>query len=127
MPDPTFFDIPFNGNKLPDGTVKKLSDGQALENAFKLWLSYATGEKLRDKRGGWLVNNLNKQMTEDRGLSIKQSILDGLKTSFRPELRVVRISVVPDYQRRKWNITVVAYAPSLQIGFNTNLTINNEV
>ncbi len=122
----TFFDIPISGNKLPDGRIKVLNDSEALENAFKLWLSYAARERYRTTAGGWLINHLGKQMNEERSRLIQQSITGGL-SKFSPELTIISFNITPLYEKKQWPLEIIAYSSLLQLGLNSNLIINNEV
>ena len=44
---------------------------------------------------------------------------------FKPSLTTIQVDVVPDYEKQRWEIGIVAYNDDLAVGVNTKVTITN--
>lgn len=119
-----YIDIPTTGN------IKKgdyLENNDALDNAFRIWISSSKNEYLRRSGGNWLLRHIGKPMNSARTQEIKRSIQTGIATNFEPRLNILDLQVVADYSKRRYIITLVAYSESLRVGINQTYLVNNEV
>lgn len=122
-----YYDFPFYKKTNSNGSIIELTNSDALSQAIKIWLASKKNEKIRSLGGGVLYQHLGKMMDDDRADNIKNSIINGLKNDFKPTMTPVQVEVVPDYDRERWKITIVAYNADLQVGVNTTTVISNVV
>ena len=122
-----YYDFPFYKKTNSNGSIVELTNSDALSQAIKIWLASKKNEKIRSLGGGVLYQHLGKMMDDDRADNIKNSIINGLKNDFKPTMTPVQVEVVPDYDRERWKITIVAYNADLQVGVNTTTVISNVV
>lgn len=120
-----YYDYPFYKKTNSLGKLIDLSNSDALSQAIKIWMVSKRNEKIRSKGGGILYPYLGKQMDESQIENIKFAITDGLKNDFKPSMKVVSLSVIPDYEKERWNIELTAVNLDLTIGVNTKVTVLN--
>ena len=120
-----YFDYPFYKKLNENGSIIELTNSDALAQAVKIWLVSKRNEKIRSRSGGIIYPHLGKMMDEDRAYDIKSNIIRGLKEDFNPPLTPVEVSVIPNYEKERWEIGIVAYNADLAIGVNTKVTITN--
>lgn len=116
-------DIPIVGNA-KTGDYKTNND--ALDNAFRLWISSSKNEFLRQQGGNWLMRHIGKPMSQARADEIRSSIQLGIATEFIPKLTILKLDVEPDYTKRKWIITVIAYSEAYRVALNQTYLVDNE-
>ena len=95
-------DYPFYKKVNSDGSLVKFTNSDALSQAVKLWLVSKPNDIIRSSSEGVMYNHLGKMMDSDRVDLIKASIIQGLKNDFTPPLTVVDLSVIPDYEKERW-------------------------
>lgn len=120
-----YYDFPFYKKINKNGSIVELTNSDALSQAIKIWLASKKNEKVRSIGGGIMYQHLGKIMDEDRASLIKDNIINGLKNDFYPPLVPVTVDVIPNYEKERWEIGVVAYNADLQIGVNTKVVITN--
>jgi len=110
-------DFPGTGKMLnAQGNIPVLSDQSALINAINLWISSFRGERLyRPNDGGIITEHLLKPMSDDRANDIRDDLTDGLAHHFTPHVLVSECTVVPDYERSTYWITVTGFCPALRV------------
>lgn len=119
-----YIDIDYQGSLGSNGDIKKLIDDDALKQAFRFWLASSKGERLRSKTGGYVLPHLKKPINEERKRAIKRAILQGLRQDFTPYLEVIKIDVIPNYNKKQWTIEVVFYAPELKRAIRVSENLN---
>lgn len=118
-----YIDIPIAGNS-KDGSV--INNNEALDNAFRLWVTASKNEFLRKKGGNVLAKHIGKPMNDDRAIAIKRDIQAGVVDEFNPPLTVLKLTVTPDYVKRRYSILLVAYSEQLRVGINQTYLVDNE-
>jgi phage baseplate assembly protein W len=110
-------DFPGTGEMVtPQGNIPVLTDQDALINAINLLLYSFRGERLyRPNEGGIIADNLLKPMSDDRAKDIHDDLTDGLAHQFNPHVTVSECTVIPDYDRNTYWITIVGYCPALRV------------
>jgi phage baseplate assembly protein W len=110
-------DFPGTGEMVtPQGNIPVLVDQDALVNAINLWICSFKGERLyRPNDGGVVADNLLKPISDDRADRIRDTLVDGLSYRFSPHVTVSECTVVPDYERNTYWITVAGYCPALRV------------
>jgi hypothetical protein len=110
-------DYPGTGEMITSqGNIPVLTDQDALVNAINLWICAFRGERLyRPNDGGIIADNLLKPMSDGRAGRIRDDLVDGLSHQFTPCVTVSECTVVPDYERNTYWITIVGYCPSLRV------------
>lgn len=119
------YDYPFYKKLNNDGSIKDLSNSDALSQAVKLWLVSKPNEKIRSVGGGIMYPYLGKIMDDEQANKIRNTITRGLQYDFTPPLVPVLITVNPNYQKERWEIGIVAYNSDLAVGVNTAVTVSN--
>ena len=110
-------DFPGTGEMTtPHGNIPVLADQDALTNAINLWIWSFRGERLyRPHDGGIIADNLLKPMSDERAREIHDDLIDGLAHNFTPHILVSECTVIPDYIRNTYWITVIGYCPGLRV------------
>lgn len=101
------------------GNLKVLTGSEAIENALKIWLASFPGESMRNpSKGGYISRWLFKPMSESTAQLIKEAIVESLEEDFYPSLSLQTLTVIPDYDKSQWQITLNAYCPVLKLSIN---------
>lgn len=119
------YDYPFYKKLNKDGSIADMENSDALAQAVKIWLATKTNEKIRSLGGGIMYQYLGKIMDNEQRDNIKRAIINGLRYDFNPPLVPVVVDVVPNYDKERWEIGIVAYNTELAVGVNTKVTILN--
>ena len=122
-----FYDYPFYKKVNRDGSIADINNSDALAQAVKIWLVSKRNEKIRSRSGGIIYPYLGKMMDETRASDIRNRIIQGLKEEFTPPLVPVQVEVIPNYDKERWEIGIVAYNADLAIGVNTKVVITNTI
>lgn len=120
-----YYDFPFYKKVDKNGAIIDLKNSDALSQAVKIWLVSKPNEKIRSRGGGILYRYLGKIMDDDKAKDIQNAIAQGLEKEFVPSLTVVQVTVVPNYDKQRWEIGIVAYNETLAIGVNTKVIVSN--
>lgn len=120
-----YADYPFYKKTNMNGELAQLTNSDALAQAVKIWLVSKRNEKIRSRSGGIIYPYLGKMMDEDKAYDIKSNIIRGLKEDFNPPLTPVEVNVIPNYDKQRWEIGIVAYNADLAVGVNTKVTVTN--
>ena len=120
-----YMDYPFYKKTNMNGELAQLTNSDALAQAVKIWLVSKRNEKIRSRSGGIIYPYLGKMMDEDKAYDIKSNIIRGLKEDFNPPLTPVEVNVIPNYDKQRWEIGIVAYNADLAVGVNTKVTVTN--
>lgn len=123
MAEKKYIDIAVLGNAR---TGKYIENNDALDNAFRLFISSSKNEYLRRIGGNWLTKHIGKPMNSDRSDDIKSSVQKGILTEFSPLLTILDLKVTPDYVKKKWIINLVAYSEQFRVGINQTYLISNK-
>ena len=122
----TVYDHALEGGVDQKGTITQFSGSRALENSIKMWILSFRGEVIRvPGRGGYVIPHLMKPMTDERTEDIRLSIIDGIAQDFTPQLRLLRLNVVPDYVNRIYNISMVVFAPALKTDVSVDVSLRS--
>lgn len=122
-----FYDYPFYKKINKNGSISDMTNSDALAQAVKIWLVSKKNEKIRSRSGGIMYQHLGKMMDENRATDIRNAIIQGLSEEFTPPLVPVQIDVIPNYEKERWEIGIVAYNPDLSIGVNTKVVVINSI
>lgn len=122
-----FYDYPFYKKVDKNGSIADMTNSDALAQAVKIWLVSKKNEKIRSRSGGILYPYLGKMMDDNRASSIKNRITQGLREEFVPPLVPVMVNVVPNYEKERWEIGIVAYNADLAVGVNTKVVVTNSI
>ena len=122
-----FYDYPFYKKVNKNGSMIELKNSEALAQAVKIWLVSKRNEKIRSRSGGIMYPYLGKMMDETHATDIRNAIIQGLKEDFTPPLVPVQVDVVPNYDKERWEIGIVAYNADLAVGVNTRVIITNSL
>ena len=120
-----YFDYPFYKKLNGNGSIIELTNSDALAQAVKIWLVSKKNERIRSQSGGVIYPYLGKIMDDTRAYNIKTNIVKGLKEDFNPPLTPVEVSVIPNYEKERWEIGIIAYNADFAVGVNTKVTISN--
>lgn len=122
-----YYDFPFYKKINKNGSIADMTNSDALAQAVKIWLVSKRNEKIRSRSGGIIYPYLGKMMDENRASDIKNRITQGLKEDFNPSLTPVEITVIPNYEKERWEIGIVAYNADLAVGVNTKVVVTNSI
>lgn len=122
-----YYDLPFYKKVNKNGSIADMTNSDALAQAIKIWLVSKRNEKIRSRSGGIIYPYLGKMMDESRASDIRNRIIQGLKEEFTPPLVPVQVEVIPNYDKERWEIGIVAYNADLAIGVNTKVIITNTI
>jgi len=117
-------DLPISSISNVNGNIQSPINSEALAQAIKIWLASAKGEKIRSPKGGWLIPLLAKPMTNEVADKIRGNVLTGLSTEFSPPITVTDLQVIPDYNNKRWVISISGYNAGINIGVNTYAVFN---
>lgn len=113
---PIIYDLDMAGGIDKQGNIKELWNIDALTNSIKMWMSSYRGDFIRrPMRSGYITPLLMKRMNQVDVDEFEQIIRDGFNEDFRPVLRILNLEVVPNYERRYWEIQMEVYSPDLKI------------
>lgn len=124
--DNLYLDYPIMKETKNNGELKTYKNSEALSQAIKIWLSSANGEKIRTRTGGILIPYIGKLLTDENANDMKNAIVFGLQNEFNPPIEVVNITVIPNVNKKRWEIEIIGYNATLAIGVNTRVVISNE-
>lgn len=124
--DNLYLDYPIIKETKGNGELKTYRNSDALAQAIKIWLSSSNGEKIRTRSGGILIPYIGKLLNMENANDMKNAIVFGLQNDFNPPIEVVNISVIPNVEKRRWEIEIIGYNPTLAIGVNTRVIVSNE-
>ena len=122
-----YYDFPFYKKINKNGSLAVMTNSDALAQAVKIWLVSKKNEKIRNQSGWIMYPYIGKMMDENRASDIKNRITQGLKEDFNPPLTPVQIDVVPNYEKERWEIGIVAYNADLAVGVNTKVVVTNSI
>lgn len=122
-----FYDYPFYKKVNKNGSIADMTNSDALAQAVKIWLVSKRNEKIRSVGGGIMYQYLGKIMDENRATDIRNRIIQGLSEEFEPPLTPVQVDVIPNYEKERWEIGIVAYNADLAVGVNTKVVIINSI
>ena len=122
-----FYDYPFYKKVNKNGSIADMTNSDALAQAVKIWLVSKRNEKIRSRSGGIMYPYLGKMMDENRATDIRNRIIQGLGEEFNPPLTPVEVNVIPNYEKERWEIGIVAYNADLAIGVNTKVVVMNSI
>ncbi len=118
-----FYDFPMSKTLTKGGELQTYKNNEALEQALKIWLVSGKGEKIRTLGGGILSPYLHKGLNNTTSNEIRKNILKGLESEFLPKMTVVNLDVIPNTQKERWEISLVAYNSDLSIGLNSFILV----
>lgn len=124
--DNLYLDYPMIKETNSNGELKTYKNVEALNQAIQIWLSSSKGEKIRTRSGGILVPYIGKLLTQENANDMRNTILFGLQNDFNPPITVVHLTVTPNVEKRRWEIEIIGYNATLQIGVNTRVVVSNE-
>lgn len=119
------YDYPFYKKLNGNGSISDLENSDALTQAVKVWLVSKTNEKVRSRSGGIIYPYLGKLMDEEQKNKMRMAIVQGLQYDFNPPLVPVQVEVNADYEKERWEVSIVAFNSELALGVNTKVTILN--
>ena len=122
-----YTDSPFYKKVNKNGSMSELNNSDALAQAVKIWLVSKKNEKIRSRSGGVIYPFLGKIMDETQKDNIKRSIIQGLSEDFNPPLTPIEVTVNPDYEKQRWEISIVAFNIYLCIVVNTKVVVTNNL
>lgn len=122
-----FYDYPFYKKVNKNGSIADMTNSDALAQAVKIWLVSKRNEKIRSVGGGIMYQYLGKMMDENRATDIRNRIIQGLSEEFEPPLTPVQVDVIPNYEKERWEIGIIAYNANLSVGVNTKVVIMNSI
>ena len=122
-----FYDYPFYKKINKNGSIVELVNSDALAQAVKIWLVSKKNEKIRSRGGGVMYSHLGKMMDENRATEIRNHIIQGLTEEFNPPLTPVQVDVIPNYDKERWEISIIAYSADLAVGVNTKVVVANSI
>ena len=122
-----YYDLPFYKKVNKNGSIADMTNSDALAQAVKIWLVSKRNEKICSHSGGIMYPYIGKMMDENRASDIKNRIIQGLNEDFNPPLTPVQIDVVPNYEKERWEIGIVAYNADLAVGVNTKVVVINSL
>ena len=122
-----YYDFPFYKKINKNGSLAVMTNSDALAQAVKIWLVSKRNEKIRSHSGGIMYSYIGKMMDENRASDIKNRIIQGLSEDFNPPLTPVQVDVVPNYEKERWEIGIVAYNADLAVGVNTKVVVTNSL
>ena len=122
-----YYDFPFYKKVNKNGSIADMTNSDALAQAVKIWLVSKRNEKIRSVGGGIMYQYLGKMMDENRATDIRNRIIQGLSEEFEPPLTPVQVDVIPNYEKERWEIGIVAYNADLAVGVNTKVVIINSI
>lgn len=122
-----FYDYPFYKKVNKNGSITDMTNSDALAQAVKIWLVSKRNEKIRSVGGGIMYQYLGKMMDENRATDIRNRIIQGLSEEFEPPLAPVQVDVIPNYEKERWEIGIIAYNANLSVGVNTKVVIMNSI
>jgi hypothetical protein len=91
---------------------------EALKNAVKMWLFSSKGDYIgKPFKGGPLSGIMGKPMLEGMDVALYQKIRQGLEIDFKSEeLKITHLTVVSDFENRKWEVSLAFYSNRLKVG-----------
>ena len=122
-----FYDYPSYKKVNKNGSIADMTNSDALAQAVKIWLVSKRNEKIRSVGGGIMYQYLGKMMDENRATDIRNLIIQGLSEEFEPPLTPVQVDVIPNYEKERWEIGIIAYNANLSVGVNTKVVIMNSI
>ena len=122
-----YYDFPFYKKINKNGSLAVMTNSDALAPEVKIWLVSKRNEKIPSHSGGIMYPYIGKMMDENRASDIKNRIIEGLSEDFNPPLTPVQIDVVPNYEKERWEIGIVAYNADLAVGVNTKVVVTNSI
>ena len=108
-----------------NGDLKEIINNEALEQAIKIWVTSQKGEKIRTTGGGVLMPFIGKTLDEENADRLKQVLKQGLEESFQPNITIVDLKVIPNVEKKLWEIYIVGYNIELAVGVNTLVLVKN--
>jgi len=94
-------DIDIQGLEDTPGIAREYYDEEAIKNALLLWLTSKKGEFLYNPNDGGILEVLIfKTITESLINKLRFKILNGITIKFAPQVRVEKLNIIPDYERR---------------------------
>lgn len=120
---PKIYDIIYSGTNA-NKELTEVWNREAFMNSLRIWLASFSGEVIHNPgRGGFLVQFLMKPMTQVNNDIMSEAIRVGLINDFTPRVTVNYVQVVPNYEKRYWEINVSVYSPDLK----ENLTLSEKI
>ena len=122
-----YYDYPFYKKINKNGSIADMNNSDALSQAIKIWLVSKRNEKVRSRSGGIIYPYIGKMMDDEQASNIRNRIIQGLEEDFNPPLTPVQVDVVPNYDKERWEIGIVAYNADLAVGVNTKVIVTNSI
>lgn len=111
----SIFDYSLFGDST-DGTLKEVQEVEALINSIKLWMASYEGDYIDYRTvGGFVTSALGKPMKDSNIVEVTQRIRYGIENDFTPALTIISLEVIPNFEKRRWEISLEAYSPELNL------------
>ena len=110
-----------------DTAIRRVTNGDAISNALRMYLLSDKGDYLgQPGKGGVVYGHLMKPMRVTDALDIKTSIELALQ-NFQPALDTYGLEILADRDNRRWIIQFAYVVPSLKLTGNFKETIRGKV
>lgn len=98
------------------GGDKLVTEEQALINSMKLWITSYAGDFIGLRtRGGYATNAINRPLDEEETDLVYAGFMEGFKEDFSPQLEITQLNVAPNREKRRWDVEIEAFVPSLNM------------
>lgn len=122
------FDYDLLGRIDANGGIHQVWEGDALSNSIKMWIASYRGEIIREpNRGGYLLQWLTKPMNPAFEDHVSMAIRNGFEQDFKPYLQIQYLTVTANMEKRRWDIYMEVFAPSLNLKTTVDAKIQNTV
>jgi hypothetical protein len=108
------FDLDMYGRKDSQGQIRVNYDIEVIKQSLTKWVISPRLSKMRSLSGGYILASLGKSLNNENAENIFKSIQDGLQFDFFPPITPLKLNVIPDYDNRKWIISLTGYIPLLK-------------
>jgi len=117
-------DFFYNGGVDTQGSIRVFINEEALSQSIKMWIASSKGDMVGEPvRGGYLKSYLMKPLSEISEGEFTMDFRVGFDRDFSPELEILDLEVIPNYEERYLEINAVFFSPELnyEIQFSENL------
>jgi hypothetical protein len=113
------YDSSIRGLDTSTGNYETIYNEDALANAFRIWLLSRPGDNLRNMRG-FNHRFIGKPLSVETASVISYELRQRTEDDFSPALTVISVDVIPNYEKRQFDISLLAISSEVQLAMKIN-------
>ena len=109
---PIIYDLSLEGGIDKKGTLQEVWNVDAIMNSIRMFFASFRGEMIRSPNiGGAITTQIHRPMSDVDVDFMESVIRSAFNNDFKPKLQIESLEIEPDFERRFYKISILAYSP----------------